>query len=111
MTREPLSITVDFNRLDDDDVLWAPRDLAPEASARQPVILRDADGNECLGIVKRLDARRIYIKAMLTTWRDADPVDVSLRDTEALTAVLERQVRLAVSAKKQQLTVGVNIDE
>jgi hypothetical protein len=110
MTREPLSLSVDFNRLDDDEVLWVPRDLAPDAGARQPVILYDADGNRCLGIIKRMDVRRIYIKAMLSTWQDAHPVDVSIQGTEALTDALDYQVRHTVSGKKQQLTVGVNTD-
>lgn len=108
MTRTPTTISVDFNRLDDEDVLWAPRALVPNVSPHQYVVLHDADGNRCLGIVRRFDARRIYIYAVLSTWQDANPVVVSWENF-ALDEALERQVRIVTG--KSQLTVGVNTNE
>ena len=64
----PTTLTVDFNRLDDDDVLWVPRAGSPPVFLGHPVILRDREGNQCLGYVEAVDDKRITARAELTTF-------------------------------------------
>ena len=105
MTGLPTIINVDFNRLDDNDVVWAPRDAAPEVSVHQTVILEDGEENRCMGTVRRLDAKRIYVVAALSTWQDAHPVDVTVEAPELFEA-LRRQIKAIV---EPQPTFGVNV--
>ena len=42
----------------------------------QAVILRDREGNQCLGYVLTVDAKRITARAELGTWIDSEPVNV-----------------------------------
>lgn len=107
-TGTPPTIEVDFNRADDDDIVWAPRAKAPYAQPGQLVVLVDADGSRCLGVVERVDAKRVYVRADLSTWQDAEPVTVTNAD-ETLDEVLRSRARLVIGPPP--LTVGVNEDE
>jgi hypothetical protein len=78
MTRnEPLKLTVDFNRLDKDDLVWAFRDRAnhPDLLAEGVgVEVDDGDGNRCLGYIVRLTGAKVYVRPEWLTWQDAEPV-------------------------------------
>jgi hypothetical protein len=78
---EPLSIRVDFNRADDDDIIWAFLDRASDPDALavgSAARLYDFEGNECLGYVTRMADDVIYVRPEWTTWRDAAPVTIEV---------------------------------
>jgi hypothetical protein len=89
----PTILTVDFNRLNDDDVLWLPRASAPPVTVGRAVILRDREGNQCLGYVESVDQKRVTARAELSTWMDSSPVTV-LETSNTLDEVLASRARL-----------------
>lgn len=95
---EPTTLIVDFNRLDDDDVLWVPRPASPRIVAGQAVILRDREGNQCLGYALTVDDKRITARAELGTWIDSEPVSVISASTR-LDEVLAQRARLVKRMK------------
>lgn len=92
MTEKPISIQVDFNNDDDDDVIRAlfKRVSDPGALAvGLPVRLYDGEGNECLGYVVKLDDRSVWAKAEYGTWTQP----IRIEPLEQLDRVLADQIR------------------
>jgi hypothetical protein len=97
MTKLPIAIDVDFNRLDERNVLWSPRSLAPYVDRGEYVELFDGDGNRCLGKIVRTTAKRNYIRAFLSTWQDAAPVATTHTD-ETLDEALRKRVHVTTDS-------------
>ena len=92
---EAQTLLVDFNRLDDDDVLWAPKAALPSARPGQAVVLLDREGNRCLGYVLSITGKRVTARAELSTWIDADAVEI-VAESNDLDQVLADRARLVV---------------
>jgi hypothetical protein len=74
------SLRVDFNRADDDDVIWAFRKRASDPAGlelEQALRLYDYEGNQCLGYVVGLLKDKVEVRLEPSTWIDAKPVKVT----------------------------------
>lgn len=90
-------------------MIWAYRERAskPDRLAEgQFLRLYDHEGNECLGVVVRLEEEIVHVRADWGTWRDAHPVAVR-PEGEQLDEVLLRAVR--ISSGEQ--TFATNVDD
>ena len=91
------NLRVDFNRADDDDIVWAYRDRSDDPDGLDPGMflrLYDWEGNECLGVVDRIEGLLVYVVLQLGTWRDAHPVTVEDAQPDLVSALITSVLRI-----------------
>jgi hypothetical protein len=93
------TLRVDFNRADDDEIVWAYRDRSnkPDGfTVGEFIELCDYEGNRCLGSVVEIDGEIVRVKLELTTWMDADPIrSIQAQPDARLEDVLLRAIAYA----------------
>ncbi len=107
---ETLSLRVDFNRADDNDIVWAYCDRASNPGAvveGAALRLYDYEGNECLGYVIRVDEDVAYVRAEWSTWRDAEPIRSEELTGDDLAVALARAVAWHVYSPRRQETNAI----
>lgn len=93
MANAPVLI-VDFNRADDDDVVWGVA-AAWDAQPDMAIELHDREGNRCLGYVVKVEGGKVYAQMVPSTWVDASPVQIE-QEPGDLDVQLIRRARLQV---------------
>ena len=105
-----LTITVDFNRLDANDLVWAFRDRAnyPDRLTEGAAVeLDDGDGNRCLGYIVRLTGSKAYIRPEWSTWQDKEPVTTT--PVQELDDALRRLVKRSSADSTQTFAIEAEV--
>jgi hypothetical protein len=107
-------LLVDFNNDDDADVIRGLRRYAGDADslAKGHVVeLYDREGNNCLGTVTNLDSKFVYALALWETWRDAEPVRITVPPNDLIGALRWQVLRSSAAETEAARKTGDPLSE